>query len=701
MLPLRVAILWHQHQPYYRKGDEFILPWVRLHGVKDYYDLPALLREFPRVRQTFNLVPSLLLQVQDYMHERAGDAVERYTLLPADALNTEQKQFLLDNFFLCNADRMILPYKRYNELYECKVSGEALEGFTTADWRDLQTWYNLTWIGPVSRKRDDVQRLFDKGRNFTEQEKQTVLDIHRRILAQVLPLLKSMQSTGQVELSVTPAFHPILPLLCNSDVTSVAMPEAPLPRRQFSWPVDAQRQIRRGLDIFLDSIGSMPSGMWPAEGSVSTEALSLIAGSGLRWAATDEFILARTLGDEYHELDKYYPYTFRSAEGKETALLFRDHVLSDLIGFVYSNWNPADAAANFCERLKQIREKIIASHEEEALQTAVVPVILDGENCWEYYEGNGEEFLRELFKLLDNTPELTTVTCSEAVHVERRRTLDHVHPGSWINANFSIWIGHEEDNAAWDLLAQARTDVENAKSSSTPAAYESALSMLDIAEGSDWFWWYGDDHVSANDDKFDELFRWYIRQAYMAVGLIVPAAVYEPIVSTGGEHVLMAPSRSITPTVNGLAASEAEWEGAGYYDASLAGGVMHHAVDIFKRLWFGSDNGMLYFRCDTNRPLFEDEKIELEFSAPHELYISYAPKSLSVQSSQPLCFSNSAFAMDEVMELSVPCRIFFGDTNCEEPVIHLRVCVTSRHGVRMYPPTGTLQLQMDWRGKNE
>src|SRR5690606_11340197 len=151
---------------------------------------------------------------------------------------------------------------------------------------------------------------------------------------------------GQVELSVTPAFHPILPLLCDSTAASVAMPDAPLPRLHFVWPGDAERQVRRGLDIFLDAIGSVPTGMWPAEGSVSTEALSIIADAGLRWAATDEFILARTLGDEYRDLDKYYPYTFRSSNGHETALLFRDHVLSDLIGFVYSNWNPVDAAAN-------------------------------------------------------------------------------------------------------------------------------------------------------------------------------------------------------------------------------------------------------------------------------------------------------------------------------------------------------------------
>lgn len=694
MLPLRVAILWHQHQPYYKKNDEFILPWVRLHGVKDYRDLPALLREYPAVKQTFNLVPSLLLQVQDYLRGNARDAVERYTLLPAEHLSTEQKQYILDNFFLCNTSRMVEPYSRYNELYEHMQNGTALQSFTAQDWRDLQTWYNLTWIGALSRQHDDAQYLFAKGRDFTEEEKCSVLSMHRRILAQVLPVLQAMSDSGQVELSVTPAFHPILPLLCNAESASVAMPDAPMPAKPFRYPQDAREHVQRGVEIFRNAIGSTPVGMWPAEGSVSTEALSLLADAGLQWAASDEHVLAQTLGENYTPLDKYFPYTFRSAEGREIAMLFRDHVLSDVIGFVYSSWQATAAAADFCARLTAIRTQLVQEYGEEVLRTAVVPVILDGENCWEYYEGNGEPFLRALFQLLSSTPELATVTCSEAVAVERRATLEHMHPGSWINANFGIWIGNDEDNRAWDLLAQAREDVEGARPVLDADAYRAALDMLYIAEGSDWFWWYGDANTSANDAEFDSLFRWYIEQAYRCAALDVPTAVYTPIASAVARLAVVPPSRVIVPAIRGIAADTGGWEGAGYVDAALAGGAMHHAVDVLTRLWFGSGNGMVYFRCDIRRPLREGESIELECTAPRALRIRCSPHSLSVYTEDSLRFQLGAVALDEVLELAFPCSMLFTEREWARPVVQMRVRVTSQHGVQLYPASGVVALPL-------
>ncbi len=691
MLPLRVAMLWHQHQPYYKKDGEFILPWVRLHGVKDYYDLPALLMEYPAVKQTFNLVPSLLLQVRDYVEGNAQDAVEVHTLVPAIELTDRQKKFIVDNFFLCNVDRMILPYERYRDLYERMHKSTERDVFSADDWRDLQMWYNLTWIGPMCRKRSDVQAFFDKGRSFTEEDKHKLLAIHRRILAQVVPVLRAALTSGQVELSVTPAFHPILPLLCDSTSASEAMPNAALPKTHFRYPQDAERQVRRGRDIFADAIGSLPMGMWPAEGSVSTEALSVIAREGFHWAASDEHVLERSL-QNYGPVDKFYPYTFRAAGGEEMGLLFRDHVLSDLIGFVYSNWNPVDAAANFCERLKEIRALIIAEHGEEALHTAVVPVILDGENCWEYYQDNGEDFLRELFCLLGSTPELATVTCSEAVAVERRAVLSSVHAGSWINANFSIWIGHDEDNEAWDLLGQAREHIENAREQRSPHEYEAAMEMISIAEGSDWFWWYGDDHASANDDTFDSLFRWYVEQAYRCMNLDVPDRVFLPIATSGRDHVIVQPVRPITPVINGKVINEVEWAGAGYYDAALAGGAMHHGVDIFKRLWFGESNGTIYFRCDTNRPLAGDETIRLEFLEPVNLTIEYSPCSLAVESEHPVRLGKIMFALDEVMELAFSSALIERHTT---PVISMRVRVVSHHAEQVYPASGALELRME------
>ncbi|MBI3260209.1 MAG: hypothetical protein HYZ54_12165 [Ignavibacteriae bacterium] len=292
MLPLRVAILWHQHQPYYKKEETFILPWVRLHGAKDYYDLPAILNEFPQIKQTFNLVPSLTLQIEEYCSNTTRDRVQILTEIKAKDLTEANKKDIIKSFFLCNQETMVLPYERYCQLYEEAMNIEiAVEKFTPQDWRDIQTWYNLTWIGHLSRGDERVKALFDKGKNFTEKEKLQVLEIHREILEKVLPEMKYLHKQGQIEISVTPLYHPILPLVIDNHSLLEALPNAILPDTAFSRPEDADMQIIRAVEYYQSQFGDNTIGMWPAEGSVSNAALSLMAKNGIKWVATDEGIL--------------------------------------------------------------------------------------------------------------------------------------------------------------------------------------------------------------------------------------------------------------------------------------------------------------------------------------------------------------------------------------------------------------------------
>ncbi len=704
MLPLRVAVLWHQHQPYYKKEQEFIMPWVRLHGTKDYVDVPALLDEFPRVKQTFNLVPSLLLQLDDYVSGAAQDSVQRLTMIPTGELRTEDKYSILQAFFLCNVDKMVLPYPRYRELFErSRFTDDAVALFKEQDWLDLQVWYGLTWLGPRWRRIPAVEALFAKGRDFTEADKHALMNLHKEILAQVVPTYKRLYERGQIEVSVSPKFHPILPLLCDTLSAREAMPHIPLPER-FRYPQDADYHIKSGIELFKAALGHTPKGMWPSEGSVSDEALALMVSNGLHWAATDEQILQHSIGADYHWLDRYFPHTVKTSKG-EISMLFRDHNLSDAIGFVYSNWHPFDAAANFRERLLHIRRELIGQRGEECLREAVVPVILDGENCWEYYEHNGEPFLRHLFRELQEHPELTTVTCAEAAqskHHQYSRSLNHIYAGSWINHNFRIWIGHDEDNRAWNLLKGARDAVERSKTTLPPSVVQEALDMLYIAEGSDWFWWYGDEHVSANQADFDLLFRWYVQEAYRLCGKPAPEESFTPIIKSGKQHIIIPQRGAMRPTIDGRVSSEQEWQNAGYYDAVLSGGAMHQAADIFKRLCFGQDETMLYFRCDINRPLLDNEQVEFYFIAPKQVSIKQSPTSLTIQtyvsSGVPTTFPNCSFAYAEVFELSVPRSFLFSSADREADgtyTLKLRVHVTSQTGTNIYPMQGALELKFE------
>ena len=526
ILPLRIALLWHQHQPYYRKGNHFILPWVRLHAAKDYWDLPALAEQFPSLKQTINIVPSLLVQLDEYIRYGITDSIQELTLINACDLTRFQKTEILRLFFLCNYTTMIAPYARYNELYSYAVHNqqEAVESFTSQDWLDIQTWYNLTWIGELYKSNNsELQSLFEKT-HFSEEDKVAVLAYHKHIISLIIPVMQKAVKENRLELSVTPFYHPIIPLLIDSRSALENLPDILLPVLAPQSVKDAQVQIERALAYCKDRLSIVPNGMWPSEGSISNESLSVFEQYNIKWIATDEKILFQSPG-HHHQLDKYFPRKI----GNLTCY-FRDHALSDAIGFEYSSWEAQKASDDFIKRLKQIRLDLIQHYGEQSLQYAVVPIILDGENCWEYYQNNGLPFLRSLFHALISQDELHTITMSEGIQgSDFLEPLSSIKAGSWIHGNFSIWIGHPQDNAAWEMIAKARKILFNCGLDQKSPEWQKAYNHLLISEGSDWFWWYGDDHISANQSEFDELFRWNIEQIYLLIGHHIPDEVRQPI----------------------------------------------------------------------------------------------------------------------------------------------------------------------------
>ena len=532
MKKLKIAILWHQHQPYYKYKNEYLLPWVRLHGVKDYYDLPALMHDYPSVKQTINLAPSLMMQIDDYVNNVTSDKVQRLTRIPARHLTDNDKKEILNGFFTINYDNLLKPNERYEELFNmCSDRQKALEQMNISDWRDLQVWYNLAWLGQISKTFPFAKRLFKKQRDFTEEEKLLLLDFHNEILSKIGKEMANLKQLGQIDISCSPLHHPILPLLCDTNSALESMPDAALPDPNYSYPDDAKAQIKDGIGYYKKLFGMRPKGMWPSEGSVSNQTLELIAGEGIEWIASDEGILEASLGDTYNSVYKYFPHEINTQKGTIT-MFFRDHNLSDKIGFLYSNWYGYDAACNFREELLSIRNNIIHNLGEDALDSAVVPIILDGENCWEFYYENGIHFLRELFSMFENTNELETTLFSECLNLpipDFLPQLNSVKAGSWINADFSIWIGHQDDIKAWNMLSKVRQLVDDSKYKLTAEELENVMNEIYIAEGSDWFWWYGPEHNAPNKSDFDIIFRWRIAEIYKMLGAEPPADLFIPI----------------------------------------------------------------------------------------------------------------------------------------------------------------------------
>ncbi|HOV91841.1 MAG TPA: glycoside hydrolase family 57 protein [Candidatus Kapabacteria bacterium] len=527
---LKIAFLWHNHQPYYAMDGKFLLPWVRFHSIKDYRDLPLLFREFPKIKHNINIVPSLFLQILQYIQHQKIDRVQELTLINAEYLTIDEKKEILFQFFVCNEKHLIKPYPRYYELYIKSKNENAIEQFTSQDYRDLQVWYNLCWFGNYARKEKPIADLFLKSSNFSEADKIICLEYQCKIMNDILPLLNEMQKNSQIEISTTSFYHPIIPLIIDTNCALEANPNNPKLEQPFQFPQDAALQIIKAKEFYKDIFGFYPIGAWPSEGAVSNEAICLIADCNFQWIATDESILfaseSSTTG-----LEKYFPRKYKN-QNREIMLFFRDHYLSDKIGFDYQNWNSFDAVNDFIGNLHNIRNAILEKYGQEGLNAAVVPIILDGENCWEYYENNGEDFLSELFSRLSESNYFTTVRFSDILNDGSDKflpELSNIRAGSWINANFDIWIGTDVHIKAWNILKNARITFENNRKNLPENIENEILNEIMIAEGSDWFWWYSPFNQSENKKDFDILFRYHIKRIYDLMQIPAPEDVQYPI----------------------------------------------------------------------------------------------------------------------------------------------------------------------------
>ena len=599
-----LVFVWHMQQPFYKElaSGEYQLPWTRMHALKDYYGMVQMLEEFPKVKQTFNLVPSMIAQIEEYARGEARDPFLRCALKPAEDLTPDEQAFILKYFFQANAGRLIYRYPRYGELFDAWLAADqnaerARRSFSPGAMRDLQVLSQLAWFDEIVLAEDpQVKALAAKGRNYSHADQALMGRKQIELCSMVMPAYSKLAASGQIELSVTPYYHPILPLLCDSDIASVSHPNVTLPR-QFRHPEDARHQIETALAFAGQRLGSRPAGMWPSEGSVSDEVFRIASECGVRWMATDNGVLGATLGRVAGVNETYRPWVWTQGE-RSMRLIFRDHFLSDLIGFVYSRMEPAQAASHFLDR---IHENVRGLHAQG--RDALVPIILDGENAWEHYDLNGRPFLKELYRLISEDPSLEAVTVSEALEIVPAGELKHIHPGSWINANYDIWIGASEDNHGWECLLEARELWERFSRSPEgraldPDRFRMAYEELLIAEGSDWFWWYGPEHSSENRPEFDKLFRDHLANFYRLIGKTPPDDLSRPILEIRVVEHHEPPMQWITPVIDGEVSSYFEWMGAGHYRPDARQGSMHGRKINVQEVWYGSDEVSLFVRVD-------------------------------------------------------------------------------------------------------
>jgi alpha-amylase/alpha-mannosidase (GH57 family) len=638
---VHLVLLWHMHQPQYRDPEtgRYVLAWTRLHALKDYWGMVSMLKEFPRFHATFNVVPSLGMQLEEYASGEFSEPWFSLAFKSAEELTREDKTEILARAFQVNHERLMSRWPRLVELHEwAQPAGgaQAQVSFTQRDWRDLQLLSQLVWMEETWFEKDSVvSRLASKGKEFTEKDKEALKAKQLELLGLVLPEYRRAAQTGQVELSTTPFYHPILPLICDSDIARVANPGTPLPRRAYRHPEDAREQLRRAREYHERVFGTAPAGLWPSEGSVSDQALTIAAEEGFQWFGTDEGVLGRTLNAGFFRDAKGVPANAErlykplrvQLGAKPITGLFRDHHLSDLIGFVYSRMNGKDAAADLHGRLRELGERVPAS------QPLTICLFLDGENAWEYYPGNGREFLREFYGRIQGDQDFRALTATEAIAAAGDiPTNAGIFPASWINANFDVWIGHSEDVAAWELLWDAREAYGRAvdarqqgrDGAPTETALRDAQESLLAAEGSDWCWWYGPEHSTANDAEFDALYRKHLTAVYLSLGQVAPQELAKPI-KRQPEHALQIPPTGFLKiAVDGRDTSYFEWLGAGLYSPERRGGAMHGRTFYLHELRYGFEEERFCVRVDPFLDLLgelEDSEFRITIGAAEEINI--------------------------------------------------------------------------------
>src|SRR5690348_2234435 len=600
------------HQPYYTDDltSTYLLPWVRLRSAKDYYKMPALLDGYPQVRATFNLVPSLRAQIEDYGKEDSVDLFLNLSQRPAGDLTAEERDFVLKWMRESPRALRVQQSSRYLELASRSLDAQ----FTTGDLRDLQVWFNLAWCDPVWMENDPrLAELKRKDRDFSEDDKAILFGAQLERIRSVIPKYRELADRDQAELTFSPYYHPILPLICHVDSARSANPQIQLPERHFSHREDAERQIELGMGLFERMLGRRPKAMWPSEMAVGESVIGLAEKAKLEWMISDEEVLARSLEGQFNRDEHLYQPKRVAREGGAVSMVFRDSQLSNVIGFDYQRMPSLDAARDLMGRLGRIRDV-------QGDRDFLAVIALDGENAWEFYPRDGHDFLNALYTELEASTDIVTTTVSDflAEHPAQNQ-LHHLHTGSWIGASLDTWIGDPEHNVAWDLLAETR-DWLDAQSQSRPKDNQQAVNAwreILITEGSDWFWWFSRKHDSGMDPIWDNQFRLHLRNVYKLMGARAPARLFQPIIKRTPTPERGVPSTTISPASR----HDPAWAQGGYYLVGSGFGALHRPAGVVERVYYGNDDEKMYFRVDSPRSGSELEQQNIELW----LYIAGAP----------------------------------------------------------------------------
>lgn len=643
---LSIAFYWHMHQPVYQLSPtgDFLMPWVRLHAVKDYLDMALWAKKFDKLKLNFNFVPVLINAIINYGENEAHDIHSRLTITPQDELTNEDKIFILNNFFDANYQTMILANPEYHRLYQIVQSSgtEDTSIFSNQEYADLMALFNLAWIDPSFKtSNSELKKLVKKGKNYTLEDRIAIIQIQRDIIKKIIPTIRKLIEKNKIEITTSPYYHPILPILLDyKNIKKNSSPANDL--QDLKTDLDAKMQTKMALDRIEEVFGKRPRGVWPSEQCVSAKTLEMLSSLGVEWSLSDEGILANSINFEFehdfkgyikepYHLLKTYKYKTITSDLK---MVFRESTIPNLIGFEYQNHNPIATANDLYDRIKVLQSKILSSPDNEHLLT----IALDGENCWENYLEDGASFLKTLYTLITEDDSLETVLLSDYLEKTKEdKLLPKIASGSWINRNFKLWIDEPVKDIAWTYLKRVRQDFANfVKREPLNPNIELARRELFICEGSDWFWWYGEPNDSGRDNIFDFLFRTHLKNVYRYLDLDTPKYLDDPLSDISTSKPSKYPKSLITPSINGknVVDEDDEWNNAGYIE--IPDGPVLRESKLFDKIRFGNDQNNFYLKFHLNK--YIKENLELS-KRTYQMYI-YTRKASHRQDLSPVRLIN-------------------------------------------------------------
>ena len=663
---LNLCFFWHMHQPDYRNSEGVMsMPWVFLHAIKDYYEMPWLLSKYEGLKATFNITAPLIEQINLYADPTKNDYFLSLWIKEPQELSSDERSWLIKTCKSTQYETMIKPIESLATLYHKELMSDA-------ELIDFELLFMLAWCGNYLRQENAVvKRFFKKGKGFSQQEKIALLESLRAFVKTILPFYAKLAKKGVISLSTTPYNHPILPLLLNMENAKIANEQTTLPSNPLRLQEDAIEQVERAIALYEETFKIKPTGFWPAEGAVDEESVGIYKERGIKWIATDEAILFKSLKDD-NRTNLYNNYHFN-----DVTIGFRDHGLSDLIGFNYRFKSGDDASEHFMKLLQNITNE---------QKNPTVFVILDGENAWEFFENNAYDFFTNLYAKFQRSEWCHTVSMDDVAAFKESQKLNHLAPGSWIHGNFDTWSGHSEKNRAWELIYQTKRDVENA--TFKPSLEDEKIIKYHFlaAECSDWFWWYGDDHVTEFSYEFDALFREHLITIYKTLKMQAPTDLYEPILThKSNASFLVQPKSFISPTIDEKKHSFFEWVGAGIIDETKVYSTMDKVRGPIEKILFGHNEEKLFFALSGEIKSLNCSNLTLL------IIIEENQTQLQLAMNKNQNDNGIELYCDEAIELSISRSLFK-----EFDVVHLRLEIVEEDEIiQAMPGFGPLEIDLN------